>query len=100
MKPSIKKRVKMKDIESKLITKTNLLIFNKEVSRLDDKMHLLSDTVELKLPAMEYKFNCELKNKGNREDIEKLKEEKADKEYVDAIVGRINKIEEYAAAQK
>ena len=72
MKPSIKKRVKMKDIESKLITKTNLLIFNKEVSRLDDKMHLLSDTVELKLPAMEYKFDRELKNKGNREDIEKL----------------------------
>ena len=90
----------MKDIGSKLITKTNLLIFNKEVSRLDDKMHLLSDTVELKLPAMEYKFDRELKNKGNREDIEKLQEEKADKEYVDAIVGRINKIEEFAAAQK
>lgn len=83
MKPKIKKRVKMKQIESKLLTKTNLHIFNKEVSRLDDKLQLLQDTVDHKLPAMEYKFERELNNKASAADVESLTETKADKEFVD-----------------
>ena len=100
MKPKIKKRVKMKQIESKLLTKCNLHVFNKEMNRLDDKLQLIGDTVDHKLPAMEYKFEREMKNKGSVEDVKELRETKADQEFVDSLVLRLNKIEEQAAAQE
>ena len=69
LKPSIKKRIKMKHIESKLLTKTNVVEFNKTVQRLDDKIQLLNDTVEYKLPSMEYEFERALKNKAEKDDV-------------------------------
>ena len=99
LKPSIKKRIKMKHIESKLLTKTNVVEFNKTVQRLDDKIQLLNDTVEYKLPSMEYEFERALKNKAEKDDVQKLVDEKVDKTFVDELITRINKIEEMAAAK-
>jgi hypothetical protein len=99
LKPSIKKRIKMKHIESKLLTKTNVVEFNKTVQRLDDKIQLLGDRVDYKLPSMEYEFERALKNKAELEMVEKLVDTKVDKTFVDSLIDRINKIEEMAAAK-
>jgi hypothetical protein len=74
LKPSIKKRIKMKHIESKLLTKTNVVEFNKTVQRLDDKIQLLGDRVDYKLPSMEYEFERKLKNKAELAMVQELVE--------------------------
>jgi hypothetical protein len=73
--------------------------FNKTVQRLDDKIQLLGDRVDYKLPSMEYEFERALKNKAELEMVEKLVDTKVDKTFVDSLIDRINKIEEMAAAK-
>ena len=53
--PRIKKRIKMKHIESKLLTKTNVVEFNKTRQTLDDKITLVEDRVDREIPYMEQK---------------------------------------------
>jgi hypothetical protein len=83
LKPSIKKRIKMKHIESKLLTKTNVVEFNKTVQRLDDKIQLLGDQVDYKLPSMEYEFDRKIANKAEKKYVDDMIDTKVDKTFVD-----------------
>lgn len=60
--PKIKKRIKLKHIQDKFRDKVSLQEFRQAVSSLNDKIAVMSDKVELKLPAIEYNFNQKLKN--------------------------------------
>ena len=97
--PRIKKRLKMKDIESKLLTKTNVVEFNKTRQHLDDKITMVVDRVDREIPYMEQKVFRAMKNKAEISDVEKLSETKVDKIIVDQLVDRINKIEEDIVAR-
>ena len=45
----------MKHIESKLLTKTNVVEFNKTRQTLDDKITLVEDRVDREIPYIEQK---------------------------------------------
>lgn len=68
--PRIKKRIKMKHIESKLLTKTNVVEFNKTTQRIDEKVTLVEDRVDREIPYMEQKVLNAMKSKAEIKDVE------------------------------
>jgi hypothetical protein len=46
IKPKIKKRIKEKDVDRKIIGKVNKIEFLKHIERLDDNVRILGDKVD------------------------------------------------------
>lgn len=70
LKPKIKKRLKEKDLTSKLLGKINSEEFDKQVERIDNTMSVLGDKVDYRLPAMDYEFKRNLKVKADSRWVE------------------------------
>ena len=94
LKPKIKKRIKFKTIENKFREKVGLQEFKQESQRLDNKIMLIQDRVDYKLPAIEFELSKALLNKADKDATEKMLGNKIDKEAFDTLVERLNKIEE------
>lgn len=83
LKPKIKKRLKEKSLQQKLLHKVNSEDFHKQVERLDNVVQVLQDKVEYRLPAMDYEFKRTLKVKADRAWVEELQTKKADISIID-----------------
>lgn len=67
----IKKRAKQADIDAKILGKIDAIEFKKHIERINNQLRIVEDSVELKFPAMEYKFNRDLKAKISASDFKK-----------------------------
>ena len=54
LRPKLKKRIKMTDIDSKLLNKVNMIDFMKQIERIDNTVQVFADKVDHKLPAIEF----------------------------------------------
>ena len=79
LRPKLKKRIKMKDIENRFLGKVNLIDFKKHVDKMESNLQIIEDKVEYKLPAMDYEFKRALKNKVDMAEVEALFAKKEEK---------------------
>ena len=98
--PKIKKRAKAADIDAKITGKVDSVEFKKHIERINNQLRIVEDSVELKFPAMEYRFNRDLKNKVALSEVEKMMSTKVDQVTFQELVERMNKVEELAANVK
>lgn len=54
----------------------------------------MENRVEAALPAMKYNIESGMRTKADASELKKLQEDKASKEVVEALIKRINKLEE------
>ena len=52
--------------------------FKKHMERINNQLRVVEDNVELKFPAMEYRFNRDLKNKVTMDQVDERLKTKAD----------------------
>ena len=83
IKPKIKKRIKEKDVDKKIIGKVNKIEFLKHIERLDDNVRILGDKVDYQLPALKYEVYRDMKNKADMETVIGLVDSKVEKEFID-----------------
>ena len=97
LKPKIKKRLKSKHVEGMLVQKTNEAEFRKQIERLDNSLQIVQDVVDHKLPSLKYEIERELKNKADIVKFQAALDTKVDKDVIEKIIERINRMEEVTA---
>ena len=68
--------------------------FQTQIGRINNDLSVIADIVEVKLPAVERSLMSEMAKKAGSKEIEEMGDRKADKEIIDKLVERLNKIEE------
>lgn len=91
--------MKYHEIDEKMKGKVGMIEFMKQIERIDNGVQVFTDSVEYKLPALKYELERDLKNKADMNFVTSKLENKVDKEFMDQLIERINKIEEMAAAK-
>lgn len=94
LKPKIKKRLKIKDLDAKLSSKVNFNEFMKQIERMDNSIQVVQNVIEHKIPAFRYEIETQLKYKPTMDQVNQALEKKADKEVVDKLLDRINQFDE------
>jgi hypothetical protein len=94
IKPKIKKRLKITDLDKKLIAKVNHNEFMKQIERMDNSIQIVTNVIEHKIPAFRFEIERELINKASMDQVNKVLETKADKDLLDKLLDRMNKMEE------
>ena len=79
-----------------MIEKVGRQEFLKHIERIDRFVQIMHDKVEYQLPAFKYEYQREMKTKADIESVNKLLDQKVEKEFIDQLIERINKIEEMA----
>ena len=64
------------------------------MERVNNQLRIVEDSVELKFPAMEYKFNRDLKNKVSMKELDTALSTKVDQQKYDELLARVNEMEE------
>ena len=96
LKPKIKKRLKIVDLENKIKDKLHIQEFHRHMERINNQMRMVEDQVEIKFPALQYQFNRDLGTKASITFVEESLEKKVEREEFDLILKRLDDIEETA----
>lgn len=83
-----------KEMNQRLQDKLFKREFEKQFERLENSYKALEAKVINAIPAMSYELKTKLVTKANVDDVEQLREEKASLVIVEALVKRLNKLEE------
>ena len=94
IKHKFKKRIKLKDVEVRMTEKVGRQEFLKHIERIDRFVQIMHDKVDYSLPAFKFEYQRDLKTKADIESVNKLLDQKVDKEFTDQLIERLNKIEE------
>lgn len=68
--------------------------FKKHIERINNQLRVVEDNVELKFPAMEYRFNRDLKNKVTMDQVDERIKLKADQAEIEALKERMDTLTE------
>ena len=94
LKPKIKKRLKITDLDAKLSSKVNFNEFMKQIERMDNSIQVVQNVIEHKIPAFRYEIETQLAYKPTMDQVNKELEKKADKEVVDKMLDRLNQFDD------
>ena len=83
-----------KQLDGRLVEKLHKREFEKQFERLDNSYAALEAKVVNTIPALSYEFKVGLETKASQRELEQMREEKASLVLVEALVKRLNKIEE------
>jgi hypothetical protein len=94
VKMMIEDLVTRPELDKRMLEKLQKREFEKQFERLENSFTALDARVVNSIPAMSHELKLGLEKKANIKDLEQMQEEKASMVLVEALVKRINKLEE------
>lgn len=82
------------ELDKRMLEKLHKREFEKQFERLENSYTALEAKVVNSIPAMSHELKLGLEKKANCKDLDEVREEKASLILVEALVKRINKLEE------
>lgn len=81
-------------LNERLFDKLHKREFEKHYERLDSICRMMENKVETAIPAMKYQLDQGIRSKADMAEIKRLQEDRASAAVVEALITRINKLEE------
>ena len=94
LKLKMENLVTMDQLNERLFEKLHKREFEKHYERLDSICKQMENRVESAIPALKYNLESGMRGKADSSELKKLQEEKASSAVVEAMVKRLNKLEE------